>query len=73
MISGKLDNAIDIAYLLQREQENGQCTLGMTCEAEPSPPPLLSLKSVKGSEMCRLEHNHMESVLRTYRGTQCPK
>lgn len=44
MISGKLDNAIDIAYLLQREQENGQCTLGMTCEAEPSPPPLLSLK-----------------------------
>ena len=44
MISGKLDNAIDIAYLLQREQENGQCTLGMTREAAPSPPPLLSLK-----------------------------
>ena len=73
MISGKLDNAIDIAYLLQREQENGQCTLGMTREAEPSPPPLFRLKSVKGSEMCRLEHNRMESVLRTYRGTQCPK
>ena len=73
MISGKLDNAIDIAYLLQREQENGQCTLGMTCEAEPSPPPPFFRLSVKRSEMCRLEHNHMESVLRTYRGTQCPK
>ena len=39
-----MDNAIDIAFLLQKEQENDQCTLGMTREAEPSPPPPLSLK-----------------------------
>ena len=42
-----MDNVIDVAFLLQKEQEKGQRTLGMTREAAP-PPPLFAKERDRG-------------------------